>query len=138
MRYVKTFALILGLLAAAAGCRSSRGPYPATMAKGTPPAESHSILYLTRSLQNVLHVTGERASRSPTNRMVVEVTFMNTQPKPLNVQIRTTFQTEDGAETGKTNFQNFMLAAHETKAFRVTSMNDRPDRYLMQVRRLSD
>jgi hypothetical protein len=138
MRHVTSIALILGLLVAAVGCRSSKGPYPATMAKGTPPAESHSILYLTRSLQKVLHVTGERATRSPTNRMVVEVTFLNTQPKALNLQIQTTFLTEDGAETGKTNFRNFMMAAHETKSFRVTSMNDRPDRYLLQVRRLSD
>ncbi len=122
----------------AAGCsRSSRGPYPATGVKGTHIAEKHSILYLTRSLQKVLLVASENAARTPEGRMAVEVSFQNTQPKALHVQIQSTFRDEKGSETGRTNFQNFMMAAHETKTFRVTSMNDRPDRYLMQIRRLS-
>lgn len=135
---MKTFTMTLVLLTlVAAGCgQSTRGPYPATGPKGTPLAEKHSILYLTRSLQKVLVVNAESAHRSPQNRMVVQVTFQSTQPKLVRLQIQTTFLTKDGAETGKTNFTNFMMAAHETKTFRVTSMNDRPDRYLMQIRRL--
>jgi len=136
---MKSIVLILALtLVTAAGCsRSSRGPYPATGAKGTPLSEKHSILYLTRSLQKVLLVVNEDASRTAEGRMAVEVVFQNTQPKPLHVQIQTAFRDEKGNETGRTNFQNFMVAAHETKSFRVTSLNDRPDRYLMQIRRLS-
>jgi len=129
MGSMKTLALALGLLAVAAGCRSTKEKWP---------SESHSIVYLTNSLHKVLEVTNERAGRSPTNRLEVEVAFRNTQPKPVRVQISTTFLTEDGAETGRTNFRNFMLSAHETKTYRTTSLNDAPDGYLIQVRRLSD
>jgi hypothetical protein len=136
MKSISLF-LVVACALTVVGCRSSRGPYAATRADGGSVPEAGEILYLTRSLQKVLVVESGRAYRTPRNRMGVELTFRNTQPKPLHLQIRTTFLTEDGSETGRTSFTNFLMAAHETKSFRVTSLNDRPDRYLIQIRRLS-
>jgi hypothetical protein len=128
----------LALLVAVAvvGCRSSTGPYPAKGPKGEPLDRKHSILYLDRSLQKVLLVTRQHADRAADGRMVVEVDFRNTQPKPVHVQIRTLFRTAGGGTTEKTPFVPLHLAAHEVRGYRISASNADSESYLMQVRRM--
>jgi hypothetical protein len=130
----KTIVAVL-LLAALAACKS-QGPWPATGPEGEPLDQTYPILYLDESLTGVIEVTNQVVDRRPDGRLAVEVTFLNRQPKRLHLQIQTTFKDARGSETEKTNFIDFFLSNNASDTFKVTSLNARADRYLLQVRRM--
>lgn len=133
---MKSRAILVVVLAAALAACASKGPYPARGPKGEPLDRKHPILYLDQSLPKVLLVTNQRVERREDGRLAVEVTFLNTQPKRVHVQIETTFRTAEGSTTETTNFVDFFLSGNATKTFAIASMNPRADSYLLQVRRM--